>query len=261
MQKQILEELRNSINSSTESYIKSQRIRIFRTIELLEQMNLISGIKNVLVVGGKANPKFDKLFELTFNDAKITYTDCDLQKYIRESSDQFDLAICTEVLEHIGDVPYKDHYNNFSGVINLINEIARVLVPEGHCLLTTPNITGYLSLALILIGSSPFMYPGHYREYSRHELERILLAAGVNIKYFNAENVFMKHKNVIECIDEILDSYHFPSTDRGDDFFVIFQKPFCWKENVLQSTINAVYPDLPTRENLPPYSIFRKVAK
>jgi ubiquinone/menaquinone biosynthesis C-methylase UbiE len=56
----------------------------------------------------------------------------------------FDTVICGEVIEHLVD---PDH---------LLEEIYRVLKPDGHLLITTPNLASWYNRLLLLFGYQPF---------------------------------------------------------------------------------------------------------
>lgn len=57
--------------------------------------------------------------------------------------DSFDVVIAGEVIEHMTD---PDEF---------LQEIARVLKPSGHCILTTPNLASWYNRILLLLGYQP----------------------------------------------------------------------------------------------------------
>jgi 2-polyprenyl-3-methyl-5-hydroxy-6-metoxy-1,4-benzoquinol methylase len=90
----------------------------------------------------------------------------------------FDLVVCTEVLEHLPQSP-----------LHALQEIRRVLMPQGRILLTTPNIARSINRAKLLLGKSvtyPLhqllendgagsnIYHRHNREYTLTEVTTIL---------------------------------------------------------------------------------------
>lgn len=58
--------------------------------------------------------------------------------------DYFDAIYCGEVIEHLFD---PDH---------LLDELNRVLKPEGICVLTTPNLAGWPNRIALLLGFQPY---------------------------------------------------------------------------------------------------------
>ena len=97
----------------------------------------------------------------------------------------FDFVLCTEVLEHLPQSP-----------LHAINEIRRVLMPQGKLLLTTPNIARSINRAKMLLGKSvtyPLsqvlendgegsnIYHRHNREYTLKELATLLSHAHFSV--------------------------------------------------------------------------------
>jgi len=95
--------------------------------------------------------------------------------------ESFDLAICSEVIEHLPNSPKP-----------MLSEIYRTLVKGGYLILTTPNAVSVGKRMLTLFGCSthqdfvPFYklqrgypagtaYRGHIREYTRAEVEQMLI--------------------------------------------------------------------------------------
>lgn len=99
------------------------------------------------------------------------------------ADNQFDLAIFSEVIEHLPNSPKP-----------ILAEIYRVLVPNGYLILTTPNVVSLKHRLQALRGRSsrPLIntyynmegykhgdvYRGHTREFSRHEVEYMLTQEG-----------------------------------------------------------------------------------
>ncbi len=90
----------------------------------------------------------------------------------------FDFVLCTEVLEHLPQSP-----------VWAINEMHRVLKPQGKLLLTTPNIARSINRAKLLLGKSvtyPLhqvldneglgsnIYHRHNREYTLNEVTTLM---------------------------------------------------------------------------------------
>lgn len=75
---------------------------------------------------------------------KACKIDVDKQSLPFESN-YFEAVYCGEVLEHLYDT---DH---------LLNEIYRVLIPDGICVITTPNLGWWLNRLILLLGFQPYL--------------------------------------------------------------------------------------------------------
>ncbi len=101
--------------------------------------------------------------------------ECEQLPYPDES---FDLVTCFECIEHLRSTPKR-----------MLDEIARVLAPNGRLLLTTPNIVGTRAMVRLLAGKHPQENPRyhrnpqfgivHPREYSMRELLALLDSRGL----------------------------------------------------------------------------------
>lgn len=88
------------------------------------------------------------------------------------ASGQFDVVLCCEILEHLAVNPTQ-----------MLCEIHRVLKPQGHLLLTTPNVLAYQNLQKLALGKNIYdqysgygLYGRHNREYAPLEVVRLLEA-------------------------------------------------------------------------------------
>src|ERR1035437_8330676 len=94
----------------------------------------------------------------------------------------FSLVLCCEMVEHLLRDP-----------MHMLLEVRRVLEPEGHVLLTTPNCASLTSLACLLHGgrnpqedachtrANPDDRP-HVREYTAYEMGELVKAAGFEVE-------------------------------------------------------------------------------
>lgn len=75
---------------------------------------------------------------------------------IPENSGHFDMVVCADVLEHIYDV---DH---------CLNEIKRVLKPDGKAVITTPNFSYWKYRIICVLGGIPNILkdPRHIRTFN-----------------------------------------------------------------------------------------------
>jgi len=130
----------------------------------------------------------------------------------------YDWVLCCEVIEHLDVDP-----------MFMMCEINRVLKPEGHILLTTPNIVSTRGLVSILNGYEPYFYMQYHKdrspyrhnyEYSIHSLKSVMVSAGFDGSIWT-ENNFM---NPIQGIEEKLGSIGFFPTHTGDNIITIAKK-------------------------------------
>lgn len=118
---------------------------------------------------------------------------CDASEEIPYPNGSFDVVFCGEVIEH---VVHTDH---------LLQEIRRVLTPNGRLLLTTPNLAYAVNRVLLLLGIQPiftetsyhknlgrrFKFLGQGRETQGHlkiftagALKEILRESGFEVTHF-----------------------------------------------------------------------------
>lgn len=90
----------------------------------------------------------------------------------------YDVVVMAEVLEHLYTAP------------QLVLQFVRtLLVPDGLLLLQTPNAAGLSKRIKLLLGWHPYEMirldasnPGHFREYTRGELRRLVTDAGLRVE-------------------------------------------------------------------------------
>jgi SAM-dependent methyltransferase len=104
------------------------------------------------------------------------------------SSEDFDLVLCMEVLEHLLYSP-----------THMLAEAHRVLRPGGHLFISTPNAVDMRrTLAMLLNRSvgSPYsgysIYGRHNREFTLREVRELCLACGYSIEHTRLENVLLR---------------------------------------------------------------------
>lgn len=128
----------------------------------------------------------DKIQGGAISDKKIKFVKVDINfESLPFSDTSFDLAIATELIEHL--------YNPE----NLLKQIFRVLKPRAIMILTTPNLRWWINVALLIAGYNPFIpdtgydsnygmfsptvVHGHIRAYTVYALEEMLNRYGFNI--------------------------------------------------------------------------------
>lgn len=239
------------------NYVRCQKERIYKTIEYAKEYDVIQKGMKILNIGGEVEGIFGRLWKASFPGVEFIPTKTDLHFDLPYDDNEFDGILCCEVFEHIGDLNFRSSTTNFSGVFHLLNEMTRVM-KEGRAkaFITTPNVTSIHNLQHILRGSHPFMYPLHYREYSRYELEQIISYLGLEKILLESHMVFQQNKKLIKALMDYLVKNNLPVEDRGDDWFFIYQKPNGWKTKDLSGVKTAlvVYPEM-RREPEPEFRV------
>ncbi len=146
----------------------------------------LTNLRGVSLEGNRIGYREGKLLPAEDPSPEFTiYIDqCDLERQRLKLEDAtFDLVTCFEMLEHLRTDP-----------VFMILEIHRVLRPGGLLLLTTPNSSGWESLARATEFDTPFMFSsyfadgsgiGHCKEYSVNELRQFVENAGFSIEEFD----------------------------------------------------------------------------
>jgi len=117
---------------------------------------------------------------------------CDLQtEDFPFASDSMDVIILTEVLEHL-----------WTNIDHPMREIARVLRPGGHVVITTPNVASLKNRLLLLLGRNIYTsmdtmyylpaYMRHCREYTLDDVCQLVARAGLNpvLKQYRNYNLY-----------------------------------------------------------------------
>lgn len=192
-------------------------------LDFLELNSLIKPDTSILDCGGDTyfienflKPKYPNIF--------VESTCSDLRYDLDIPSNQYDLVLCMEVIEHIKDqdsstIPDVATFTG-NGIHNLLKECARVLKKNGSLFLTTPNIHSYKVLHNWLYkGNEIFNFYLHPRELSYKYIEEIVKPLFSNYEYSfkNAWDTFglpVEHINVYE---NILKNNGFDTTNRKED--------------------------------------------
>lgn len=136
-------------------------------------------------------------------------------------SESFDLVLGMEIFEHLALDPYF-----------FLCEAARVLQPNGHILLSTPNVTSHRGVWKSLNLKPPYsfgifvptggVYGRHNREYTPHEVEQLAQAAGFETRVLKTVDVY--DDNMDPAIAELLCARGDDLTLRGETIFYVGQK-------------------------------------
>lgn len=128
----------------------------------------------------------------------------DIERHVAPYGDgEFDLVVFLEVLEHLSTDPMR-----------ALAEINRITKLGGALLLSTPNITSYRALRLLIQGRSPYISSKflrtpstnrHNREYTPDELKDLVTCAGYRVDHIEAP-FFVASQDSLESVRSLVQS-------------------------------------------------------
>ncbi len=139
----------------------------------------------------------------------------------------FSTVLCCELIEHLYHDP-----------MHLMAEVNRVLKPEGHIVLTTPNIAALRGVAAILQGYHPGFFhayikpaaPGeeadarHNREYTPREIHQLLENSGFTVTLLETGPFREEPRPEYGWVFRLLERYNLPTHLRGDGIYAVGRK-------------------------------------
>ena len=201
------------------------RYRLYLTLEWLRPLITSEERElNVLEMGGES--VVTDLLHQYFPQVRWHNTEGDMRSRWKMDDQSVDLVVCSEVLEHLSDLPegIQDAFRK-TGLRLVLKEIYRVLKTGGFLFVTTPNVASVLQLRSILAGYTPWHFELHVREYTTHDLWAELTNAGFTIERYRTVHCLSIDKKIdYTPIFKMLLDYHFITTDRGDDIFLIARR-------------------------------------
>ncbi len=127
----------------------------------------------------------------------------------------FDAVLFCEVLEHLQADPLK-----------VLRELKRVLKPDGHLILTTPNVARLENVSRLIAGENiydPYSgygpYGRHNREYNKHELALLLKYAGFEVEALFSADVHANDAANYYAVEQIIPLVEYRSGDLGQYLF------------------------------------------
>lgn len=130
------------------------------------------GLEDDRAVDGARHYRFD------LNDAQ------DRDRWRTEDIGPYDIVVFAEIIEHLYTAPEL-----------VLGYLKAILAPHGLLLVQTPNAVALRKRVKMLLGRNPFerirvdrRNPGHFREYTVHELREVISGVG-----FSIESVWMKY--------------------------------------------------------------------
>lgn len=170
---------------------------------------------------------FSEAFREAFPSVRVSETTTDLRYPLPLPAENYDLVICSEVLEHIKDQDGSavDLFK-FTGVHTLLAECFRILKPGGMLFITTPNVCQIANIYKILHHYPPYYYLPHVREYTFYEVLEFLRSAGFEIARASTRNVWNNLPEQEYLVTAaLLHANSYNIEHRGECTFVIARKP------------------------------------
>jgi len=143
------------------------------------------------------------------------------------SDGYFSTVLCCELVEHLTEDP-----------MHMMSEINRILRPDGHLVLTTPNIASLRAIAAILAGYHPGFFPAyirprvageepearHNREYSAREIVLLFHYSGFEMTLLETGPFRNEPKPEHEWVKHLIARYELPADLRGDGIYAVGRK-------------------------------------
>jgi glycosyltransferase involved in cell wall biosynthesis/SAM-dependent methyltransferase len=159
--------------------------------------------------------------------------DCSLELFDAEKDrfpyddGYFSTVLCCELVEHLREDP-----------MHMMSEINRILRPDGHLVLTTPNIGSLRAIAAILSGYHPGFFPAyirprvvgeepearHNREYSAREIVLLFHYAGFDMTLLETGSFRDEPKPEHEWVKHLIARYELTADLRGDGIYAVGSK-------------------------------------
>jgi glycosyltransferase involved in cell wall biosynthesis/SAM-dependent methyltransferase len=139
----------------------------------------------------------------------------------------FSTVLCCELVEHLAEDP-----------MHMMSEINRILRPEGHLVLTTPNIGSLRAIVAVLEGYHPGFFPAyirpraageepearHNREYTAREIVLLFYYAGFEITLLDTGPFRDEPHPEHEWVKLLIARYKLPADLRGDGIYAVGRK-------------------------------------
>lgn len=207
------------------AWVRSQH-RLYLTIKWLEKLIPPAATNMTGLEMGGESPATD-LLNYYFPNLQWRCTTGDLRYPWKEESNSVDILVCTELLEHVSDLPegFSDSFLG-TGMKAVLGESFRVLKPGGRMLVTTPNSASILHLKSALFGYTPWFFTKHVREYTIDELTALIQEAGLQVVESRSIHC-MTYDYYVNYTGEfkMLLENGYNTANRGDDIFLIARKP------------------------------------
>lgn len=138
----------------------------------------------------------------------------------------FTTVVCGELIEHLFEDP-----------MHLMSEVNRILKPDGHFVLTTPNVAALRGISAILQGYHPgffhaYIRPAssgevdarHNREYTPREIHKLLENSGFEVTLLETGEFRDEPHPEFGWVLHLLQRYRLETDLRGDGIYAVGRK-------------------------------------
>jgi len=158
--------------------------------------------------------------------------ECDIDHFDAEKDvfpypdEHFTTVICGELIEHLFEDP-----------MHLMSEVNRILKPDGHFVITTPNVASLRGISAILQGYHPGFFPAyirpaesgetdarHNREYTPREIHMLLEGAGFAVTLLETGEFRDAPHPEFAWVLNLLRRYWLETNLRGDGIYAVGRK-------------------------------------
>jgi SAM-dependent methyltransferase len=143
-------------------------------------------------------PEFIKIDKERFTQFDLNLTE-DKNKWVKP--EKMDLVVMGEVLEHLHTSP-----------VHIFSFVKSFLKPKGKFIVGTPNAVALEKRLALIFGKNPYELirldkhnPGHFREYTIHELRDMGLEAGLKLVEYETKNYFTRFTGKGKVFDAFTD--------------------------------------------------------
>jgi SAM-dependent methyltransferase len=163
-----------------------------------------------------------------FPQARLQNTEGDLRYPWSVLEESADILVCTELLEHLSDIPEGISDGFFkTGLKAVLGQCFRALKPGGALLATTPNAGSIIHLETALVGAPPWFFGLHVREYTLAELNSELKEAGFEVEQSQSMHCLtIDYQKDYRRVYQMLLQFGYTTAERGDDLFIVARKPY-----------------------------------
>lgn len=167
-------------------------------------------------LGGEKGYDTHKMYNpSTHDELTFQYVNCNIEEDV-PYHERFDVILFCEVIEHLTRDP-----------MGALLRMKEMLKPQGHLILTTPNVNRLENVAKMLAGANIYdpysgygIYGRHNREFNKHELYLMLTHLGFELEMLFSSDV---HPNYAENFYNVR-KYHkfinFRKNDLGQYIFL-----------------------------------------
>ena len=139
----------------------------------------------------------------------------------------FDTVLCCELIEHLPSDP-----------MFMMSEINRILKPDGHVVMTTPNAGSLRAISAVLLGYHPAFFPAyirprnpgeesearHNREYVPMEVQHLLTCSGFAMVRLETGEFLDEPHPEFAWVSHLLQRYKLGFDLRGDGIYAVGRK-------------------------------------